>query len=240
MNDHKAASAGTVLVLEMLKKSYPAPEGLEAPEVLKGVNFSLSEGERVAVKGPSGSGKSTLLNLIGALDYPSDGRILFRGSDIGSLEDKERSRFRNRSLGFIFQLHHLLPQCTVMENLLLPLYPFLPKGGKGKEILSHAHDRASAMLNRVGLSAKEGRFPGTLSGGERQRVAAVRALINNPDLLLADEPTGSLDGSSSDLLMDMIEELQSEKRAAMILVTHNNSIASRADRVLELRGGYLA
>ena len=203
----------------------------EPPEVLKGVTLHLTPGESVAVVGPSGCGKSTLLNLIGALDKPSSGSILFEDRDISELDAKELAAFRNTSVGFVFQFHHLLPQCSALENVLVPT---LVNGGAGDR-----KDRAVQLLERVGLSERVDYRPGQLSGGERQRTAVVRALINEPRLLLADEPTGSLNQESASELVDLLLELCREEGMTLLVVTHAMAVAERMQRVLELRDGLL-
>lgn len=203
----------------------------EPTHVLKGVTMRLARGESVAVVGPSGCGKSTLLNLIGALDKPSSGTILFQGTDLNALNPRELARFRNTSVGFVFQFHHLLPQCTAVENVLVPT---LVNDGA-----ANTKARALELLDRVGLSKRVDYRPGRLSGGERQRTAVVRALINQPRLLLADEPTGSLNEESASALVDLLLELSREENMALLVVTHAMGVAERMDRVLELHDGRL-
>jgi ABC-type lipoprotein export system ATPase subunit len=212
-----------------LCKSYDAPaDGMTVP-VLNGVSFSLDPGDCMAIVGPSGSGKSTLLNLIGALDTPTSGEIHFKGKSIADMTENAAAAFRNTHIGFVFQFHHLLPQCTVLENVLLPT---IPTGNP-------AEDRARTLLKRVGLEKRMDHRPGQLSGGECQRVAVVRALINSPELLLADEPTGSLDAETSLALAELLVELNQEQNTALILVTHATDLAQRMNRVLQLRDGEL-
>ncbi len=206
----------------------------EGPLVLDGVSLRVAAGEALAIVGPSGSGKSTLLNLIGALDRPTSGSVVFDGRDLATLGDDALAAIRNREIGFVFQLHHLLPQCTVLENVLVPTLA----GGSlasGQE----AEGRARRLLGRVGIGERLDYRPGQLSGGERQRTAVVRALINQPKLLLADEPTGSLDRASSDTLTDLLVELNREEAVALVVVTHSLELARRMSRVLELRDGTL-
>ncbi len=212
-----------------VSKEYPAaPEPLQ---VLRNVGLSLSPGACAAIVGPSGCGKSTLLNLMGALDTPTSGHVLFRGNDLAGLKPHELARFRNREVGFVFQSHHLLPQCTALENVLVPT--LLDNGANG------ARERAMGLLDRVGLSHRMDARPEALSGGERQRTAFVRALINRPALLLADEPTGSLNEEAARQLADLMIELQREESMAIVVVTHAMAIAERFGRVLELREGRL-
>ena len=183
-----------LLKLEHVGRRYQSPSGKPVP-VLRDVCLDISSGESVAVTGPSGSGKSTLLNIIGALDQPSDGTIVFDGRDLATLSDRELSLFRSRHIGFVFQLHHLLPQCTVIENVLVPTLASRQKPSPGASIA-----RARDLIDRVGLADRMDYMPSRLSGGECQRVALARALINRPRLLLADEPTGSLDHATADKL----------------------------------------
>ena len=204
------------------------------PEVLRGVNLRVAAGESLAVVGPSGSGKSTLLNLIGGLDRPSGGRVLFEGRDLADFNDADLARFRNRRIGFVFQLHHLLPQCTVLENVLVPTLV----GGDGAE-KEEALLRAERLLARVGLGDRLTFRPGRLSGGERERVAVARALVNRPALLLADEPTGSLDRRTAENLMALLAELNEEEGVTLVVVTHAETLAARMGRTLELRDGVL-
>jgi len=224
-----------LLELEGVSRSYDSTGGGAAREVLRDVSLRLRQGESLAVIGPSGSGKSTLLNIIGALDRPSGGTVLLEGQDLFRLDDKGLARIRSRSVGFVFQLHHLLPQCTVLENVLVPT---LAVEG-GEEGAESPEQRARRLLERVGLSGHLGNRPAALSGGERQRVAVVRALINNPRLLLADEPTGSLDRANGEQLMDLLAELNRDEGVALIVVTHAEYVAARMERVLELCEGAL-
>jgi len=218
----------TVLELTDVRKSFESESG--AVEVLRGVTLAVEAGEALAVTGPSGSGKSTLLHLIGALDPPSGGRVEIGGRDPYALPEREVARFRNRTIGFVFQEHHLLPQYSVRENVLLPTLAFPADGAA-------AAARAEDLLERVGLSHRLDHRPAQLSGGERQRVAVARALINAPALLLCDEPTGSLDGSTAQAVGSLLFELQREARTTLIVVTHSDELAGRFARRLELRDG---
>ncbi|WP_222846364.1 ABC transporter ATP-binding protein [Pontiella sulfatireligans] len=215
----------------MLKISEISKQYEEQAPVLTGVDLEVRAGESVAVLGASGCGKSTLLNIIGALDWPDAGTLLFDGLDVLSMNEKQSARFRNEEVGFVFQLHHLLPQCTVLENVLVPA---LVASGA-----SDAKNRAKDLLQRVGLADRLSHRPGQLSGGERQRVAVVRALINQPRLLLADEPTGALNREGADSLMELLLELNQEENLAMVMVTHSERLAKRLDRVLTLEAGML-
>lgn len=223
-----------LLELNHVSKTYPSPDGGLPVTVLQDVELKLAAGEAVAIIGPSGSGKSTLLNLMGALDHPSTGTVNLDGRELGSLNELELARVRNRSIGFVFQLHHLLPQCTVLENVLVPTLTD-PAALQTDATLA----RAEELLKWVDLTPRLSHRPGQLSGGERQRVAVVRALINRPKLLLADEPTGSLDHDAAVKLVDLLVELNKKEGVALILVTHSLELAHRLPRVLELREGSL-
>jgi lipoprotein-releasing system ATP-binding protein len=206
-------------------------EGLEQPvDVLSGVSFSMSPGEAAAVTGPSGSGKSTLLHLIGALDRPSSGSIRIDGDEPYSLPEAELARFRNRKIGFIFQGHHLLPQYSVLENVLLPTLA-------QPSDRSATRTRAGELLERVGLTHRLDHRPAELSGGERQRAAVARALINQPGLLLGDEPTGSLDARTAESVGSLLFELHRDLGTILIVVTHSLELAGRFERRMELQDG---
>ena len=222
-----------LLQLTNLSKTYRAPDGGDAVEVLSGVTLAADAGESVAIVGPSGSGKSTILNIIGALDRADSGEVLVDGRDVEKLRDAELASYRNTTVGFIFQLHHLLPQCTILENVLVPTL-----AGKSDHRAA-LRNRAEQLLDSVGLKHRLTHRPGELSGGERQRVAVARALINQPKLLLADEPTGALDRTSASRLVDLLAELNRKQGVTLIMVTHAPELASRMKRVLELRDGKL-
>ena len=200
-------------------------------DVLRGVDLEVHCGESVAIVGPSGSGKSTLLNIMGTLDKPTEGTLLFEGRDLVQMPTTELSRFRNREVGFVFQQHCLLPQCSVLENVLVPTLVHPDAGG--------AQDRAVRLLERVGLGDRLQNRPGQLSGGECQRVAVVRALINTPRLLLADEPTGSLDRAASKSLGELLLELNREQNVSLVVVTHAESLAEKMQSVRHLQDGEL-
>lgn len=229
------ATDAILLDIHNLEKNFAASSaGQASVSVLSDINLSMHKGESLAIVGPSGCGKSTLLNLIGTLDRPSSGTLHFNGHDLGSAKDAELTLIRNREIGFIFQEHHLLPQCSVLENVLLPtLAPNSPLKGQP------AQERALKLLDRVGLSHRLQHRPGQLSGGERQRTAVVRALINEPLLILADEPTGSLDHSSAANLADLLVEINKEQGVSLILVTHAREIAARMGRMVTLQEGKL-
>lgn len=215
-------------------KSYGGKNVPGAVSVLNGVTLRVERGEPVVIVGPSGCGKSTLLNIIGGLDHPTTGQVMFDGRNLAELADEELARMRNREIGFVFQLHHLLPQCTVLENVLVPTLAG-PSGSSPREL----RDRAEGLLARVGLMDRMSHRPGELSGGQRQRVAVARALINSPKLLLADEPTGALDESTSQSVAELLVELNRDEGVTLIVVTHSRELAGRIGRVLELSGGTL-
>ena len=204
------------------------------PEVLAGIDLTIDAGETLAIVGPSGSGKSTLLNVIGALLPPTSGHVRFGGRDLAQLGATELARYRNRDVGFVFQEHHLLPQLTALENVLVPTLV------ADAETRAGAAERARDLLGQVGLAERVTHEPSRLSGGECQRVAVVRALINRPRLLLADEPTGALDSRSAAALADLLVELASGEGVTLVTVTHAPDLAARMGRTLELRDGRLA
>lgn len=221
-----------MIELVNVSKSYESPDGSQETVVLKDIDLKIAAGESLAVVGPSGSGKSTLLNIIGALDTPTTGKVLLDARDIGCLTEPELAKIRNRHVGFVFQMHHLLPQCTVLENVILPTLVL-----EGKDF--DAHERAVELLGRVGLSEHLQHYPGQLSGGERQRVAVVRAMINRPEVLLADEPTGSLDRRTSESIADLLVEMNQDEGVGLVVVTHSEKLAGRMAKVMELKDGTL-
>lgn len=222
-----------LLDIRNLTKTYRAPDGGDAVDVLRGVNLQMNAGETLSVIGPSGSGKSTVLNIIGALDKGDGGEVIVDGRDVEKLGEEELAAYRNTTVGFIFQLHHLLPQCTILENVLVPT---LANPKSDREDL---RERAEKLLGAVGLKHRIHHRPGELSGGERQRVAVARALINQPKLLLADEPTGALDRVNAARLVDLLVELNREQGVTVIMVTHAPDLARQMGRVLELADGQL-
>ena len=221
----------TVLEAQALSKTYVGGDGGEIV-VLDAVDLQIARGEMVAIIGASGAGKSTLLHLLGALDRPTSGRILIDGRPLDGMEDDAVSALRNRTVGFVFQFHHLLREFTALENVMMPLRI---AGADEAE----ARRRASALLERVGLGGRVHHRPSALSGGEQQRTAVARALAADPAVLLADEPSGNLDHHNSERLHELFTELAHELELGMVVVTHNRSLAARADRVLQLEDGKL-
>ena len=218
-----------MLEAESIHKWFPTRAGRLV--VLRDVSLTLAAGESAAIMGPSGSGKSTLLNILGTLDTPSQGRVTLDGCDPFGLVEAELARFRNRRIGFVFQDHHLLPQCSVVENVLLPTLA----DRQGQSEIA----RARYLLERVGLLDRSDHRPAELSGGEKQRVAIARALIRRPTLVLADEPTGNLDRSAADNVADLLSELHQHEQTVLVVVTHSQRLADRFARVLDLADGRL-
>jgi ABC-type lipoprotein export system ATPase subunit len=211
-------------------KVYPLPKGVL--RVFQGLEFELGRGEIVAVMGASGVGKTTFLNLLGALDKPSEGTILLEGEDISAKSEREKSRLRNRKIGFVFQSFHLLPEFSAVENVLLPLLI----GGVER---GEAGRRAAALLREVFLEDRAGQKPGLLSGGEQQRVAIARALVNEPKLLLADEPTGNLDWKTGEAIIGLIRQLHERRGLSSVIVTHNEKVARYCDKLYIMDNGQL-
>jgi lipoprotein-releasing system ATP-binding protein len=201
--------------------------------VLQGVDLEVHEGEMVAIMGASGVGKSTLLHVMGTLDRPDRGSLHLAGEDVLSLSESRRSEFRNRTLGFVFQFHHLLPEFTALENVAMPLL-------LARRSQEDAHEAARVLLGELGLAERAHHRPGALSGGEQQRVAVARALAMSPRVLLADEPTGNLDRATGQTLHELLRRLAGEHRLSVLVVTHNEELARACDRVLHLEGGRLA
>ena len=222
----------TAIEARGLVKSYVGGDG-GVITVLDGVDLSVARGEMVAIIGASGAGKSTLLHLLGALDRPSTGEIVIAGRTLGGLDDDAVSALRNRTVGFVFQFHHLLREFTALENVMMPLRI------AGTDD-AQARQRAQALLDRMGLAGRAHHRPAQLSGGEQQRTAVARALAADPSVLLADEPSGNLDHGNSERLHDLFVQLTRELEIAMVVGTHNRSLAARADRVLQLEEGKLA
>jgi lipoprotein-releasing system ATP-binding protein len=220
-----------VLIAQGVRKVYEGGDGTPL-EVLAGVDLEVRRGEFVSIVGASGAGKSTLLHLLGALDRATEGRLALDGVEYAMATDAELGEVRNRKLGFIFQFHHLLREFTALENVMMPLLI----GGKTAQA---AEARARELLDVVGLSERLTHRPAALSGGEQQRVAVARALANDPDVVLADEPSGNLDHAHSERLHDLLASLTREFETALVVVTHNRLLAARADRVLAMEGGRL-
>lgn len=219
-----------LLTIEQLSKSYH--DGQRELVVLKNVDLTVNKGEAIAIVGMSGAGKSTLLHLLGGLDRPDAGSLIFEGKKLNGASRVEMDAYRNRSIGFVFQFHHLLPEFTAVENVMMPaLVARKPK--------SEAREAAMKLLEQVGLQERVTHRPSKLSGGEQQRVALARSLVNEPDLLLADEPTGNLDAKTGKKIIELIWKTTVEKDRSLVIVTHEPTIAQRADRIFHLGGGQL-
>jgi len=223
-----------LLELKNLEKKFDIPGSENQLVVLDGISLTIEKGESIAIVGPSGSGKSTLLNILGALDKPMSGTINFDGKDLTKLNDNELAKIRNQEIGFVFQLHHLLPQCTVLENVLIPTIPLNLKSENDEYI-----SRAKSLLGKVGLEKHFDYFPAQLSGGEQQRVAVVRSLINQPKLILADEPTGSLDKTLAENLGQILIDLNKSENVTLVVVTHSLDLAKKMEKVFNLQNGQL-
>jgi lipoprotein-releasing system ATP-binding protein len=229
MSERARTKAATpVVVGEKIFKSYPSGEG--KLDVLLGLDISISKGEVVTLVGPSGSGKSTLLHILGALDKPTKGRVLLGGQDVWRLSDVERSGIRNRRVGFVFQFHHLLPEFTALENIMMSLLIY----GMVRKM---AEKKSREMLSLLGLAGRAGHYPSQLSGGEAQRVAVGRAVVGSPDIVLADEPSGNLDTASKAMLHDLILQLNREFSTTFLIATHNEQLAGLGGRTLHLSDG---
>lgn len=218
-----------MIKVENIYKSYR--NGSASLDVLKGVSLNVKRGEFLAIQGPSGAGKSTLLHILGGLDNPDSGNVLFDGEDIYRLRENDRAVFRNRKTGFVFQFYHLLPELNVLENVILP--GLLRSWGERKRAISQAKE----ILESVGLNERMNHRPNQLSGGEQQRVAVARALINRPQVLFCDEPTGNLDSENGERLLNILRKLNTEHHVTVVMVTHDKDIASVASRVIHIRDG---
>ena len=223
-----------LLKLDGISKSYGSASAGNLRKVLDGASLEVSEGESIAILGPSGSGKTTLMNIIGSLDHSEKGRVIFRDENITGYSEQKMNVFRNTQIGYIFQLHHLLPQCTLLENILIPTLSISDKSEKNKRL-----EYANSLMKRMGLWEQRNQKPGQLSGGECQRTAVIRAMINSPSLLLADEPTGALDEENAENLADLLLEINKTDKVALIVVTHSKSLAERMNSLYELKNGRL-
>lgn len=230
----------SLLKLANVTKRYDSPGSSGSLTILDNISLELSAGDSLAIIGPSGSGKSTLLQIIGTLDHPSSGTVTLDNQDLNQLDELQLAAVRNRQIGFVFQAHYLLPQCTVLENVLVPtLAQTSHASSDGAKPVEPPEIRAARLLKRVGLAERASHRPGELSGGERQRAAVVRALINQPRLLLADEPTGSLDHASAQQLGQLLIELNREEHVTLIVVTHARELAAKMAKVMRLQDGKL-
>jgi lipoprotein-releasing system ATP-binding protein len=230
-------SAEALVAIASLEKVYETPA--ERLSVLRDVNLSVAEATIVAITGESGCGKSTLLNLVGGLDHPTSGRVVVNGIEVSALPETELSRYRNTGVGFIFQFHFLLRDFTALENVMMPSLVVRRPGAAGALRSRELRERARRLLSDVGLDRRADAYPLELSGGERQRVAVARALVNDPPLILADEPTGNLDEKNAGIVEELLFELVRKYSRTMMLVTHDTGLAGRADRSLVLCGGAL-
>ena len=219
---------GKILVTKNLHKTYQM--GRSSVPVLRGIDLEVNEAQIVAIVGTSGVGKSTLLHILGTLDHPSEGSVTIEGTDVFKFDEKKLAEFRNRTVGFVFQFHHLMPEFTALENVMMPGLI----AGKPKKRIS---DRAKSLLTEVGLEHRMNHRPGELSGGEMQRVAVARALMNDPKLIFADEPSGNLDRAASDALHELLWNLSRKEKRTLIIVTHNHELAENADKVVEIFDG---
>lgn len=222
-----------LLQLQNISKGYGQIGTHSFRPVLNALNLEIGKGEKIAIIGPSGSGKTTLLNLIGALDLPDSGKVLFQGKEINGYSKKELATFRNQHLGFIFQLHHLMPQLTLRENVLLPLLP------QGNKISKKQNEWAEYLIKKVGIWEQRNQKPSEMSGGECQRTAVVRALINKPELILADEPTGALDEENATALSELLIQLSTDENVTLVTVTHSSELAQLMDKKYILKSGQL-
>lgn len=219
-------------LLEAFDLRHSFVEGEHTTEVLSGVSLKVEPGEITAVVGPSGCGKSTLLYLLGLLDRPDQGNIFLRGKEVSDCDDKTRTTLRNQEIGFIFQFHFLIKELSALENVALPLR-------KAGDSIPESRKKAQASLTKLGLGDKSHRFANKLSGGEQQRVAIARAIVNSPSIVLADEPTGNLDSENSNKVFNLLSNLAVDENLSILLVTHNNELAMKCNRVIEMRDGLI-
>lgn len=226
------AESAPLLTASHLKKTYPSQDGGQELLILKEISITVAERSLISIIGASGSGKSTLLHILGGLDRPTSGTIRFRDADIHLYNDEELAKFRNLQIGFVFQFHHLLPEFTALENVFMPA---LIAGGNKDEMASRAAD----LLSRLGLASRENHRPAQLSGGEQQRVAVARALMNRPQIIMADEPTGNLDTRNTSQMLDLLLRIRDEEGIALLMVTHDPGIAATSEQVFELQDGEL-
>jgi len=218
----------SIIKTEKLRKVYWLEgAGIEA---LKGISIEISRGQMVALMGPSGSGKSTLLHLLGGLDKPTEGKVIIKKEDIFSLSEKKLAKFRNENIGFVFQFHYLLPEFTALENVMMPIQIYNKQDAK---------EKAEEILIRLGLKNRLNHRPSQLSGGEQQRVAIARAIVNQPSVILADEPTGNLDTQNTKIVMELLKELNENNNVTMVIATHDREVAEYCDRIIFLRDGKL-
>jgi lipoprotein-releasing system ATP-binding protein len=234
MNDpvvqHPIPEQRTMIQVVDLRKTFPM--GGQEVIAIRSVRFEIGRGELLAIVGASGAGKSTLLQILGTLDHPTSGTVLFEGKDLFRLSEQEQAEFRNRRIGFVFQFHHLLPEFTAVENVCMPaLIQNRPQ--------TQVQAEAAALLKDVGLEHRLHHKPGELSGGEQQRVAVARALIQRPELVLADEPTGNLDTHTGEALFTLIRKLNRERGITFVIVTHNDKLSSQADRIIHMEDGLI-
>ena len=219
-------------LLEAFDLRHSFVEGEHTTEVLSGVSLKVEPGEITAVVGPSGCGKSTLLYLLGLLDRPDQGNIFLRGKEVSDCDDKTRTTLRNQEIGFIFQFHFLIKELSALENVALPLR-------KAGDSIPDSRKKAQSSLTKLGLGDKSHRFANKLSGGEQQRVAIARAIVNSPSIVLADEPTGNLDSENSNKVFNLLSNLATDENLSILLVTHNNELAMKCNRVIEMRDGLI-
>jgi len=222
-----------LLIAQDICKSYTDTQ--KRVDVLKGISFEVSAGEAVAVVGPSGAGKSTLLHILGGLDKPDQGRVLLDSRDVYAMNDETRAGVRNADIGFVFQFYHLLPELNALENVMLPVFI----GSRGRISMTEIRSRAKVALERVGLGSRLDHKPNQLSGGEQQRVAIARALLNEPRLVLCDEPTGNLDSKTGEEVIALLLSLSREKGRTLVMVTHDENIARRCSRTIHMKDGLL-